>query len=925
MQKIINFIKKNVHLFILLFISFASHWYIFFDFKILNQGDWLYIPRELLKKLLFYSQWNSHFNLGGVIGLSPNMVFFWVASFLANVFSFFSWDIFTRIFFLVPIVFLTPLFSFLLFKKIFKNGLISFFSSCLYCFNTIFLKIQLDFLTYGFIWWVLPALFLSVLNYLETQKNKYLVFNALLVFIGIAYEIRIMILVLIFLLLFQVIYLIINNNQLLKKIKDNSIIVISYGVGILMHSFWLIPMMVGLSSDIMAQVASGIFASYFDILDAFTLHMYSWSHNLAMEPFFRQPIELRYFLIPIIAIIGIIVFKKLFKNGKHNLYFIFFGISLLIFVFLGKQELAPFGEFYTWAFHNIPLFNLYRESLKFFILIALSLSFFFGIGLFYIYKTIKKHNAKIALFTVMIILFFSSIFNLEHFFTQKIGGMTKGVEIPNDYKILEEKLSNDNEYYRILWLPINHRFGFYSETRPFLNMTNLVIASKDKVGFTLFDGSSNVSDQLLFLLKQQYSDRLLDNASVKYVIVPISDKREVRKNMDSSKWVYEIFEHFGPRYFFVNELNKIDYLEKIDIGTKDLMVYENKNYLPHIYSDSNLDYIHGGFIDLGNFSQNQNLYLNSGIEKNEYLLDNLGNIIIPVEADPDKIEEMKLAITEAKEPKEKKKLQSDLNLYTNHSFLKDFRLEIPVKSTYKIYIKKNSVLANNKNIGVEIAGHLLEKDEAGIDKEGWSYFNQIELSTGEYSFKIYVGNELINYINSGDVILSAKDLTEPIKTPQLEYKQIYPTKYIVNVSGASESFPLFFSESFHPDWKIYVQPELVGQGTGKFISENNQGTIQNENLNSGHFYDVFLRKPVLKDKHFIANSFANAWWVDIEELEEQGIIKKNEDGGYDFSIIIEFEPQKYFYLGLGISGVTFLGCIGYLVYDWRKRKISNLI
>jgi hypothetical protein len=331
-----------------------------------------------------------------------------------------------------------------------------------------------------------------------------------------------------------------------------------------------------------------------------------------------------------------------------------------------------------------------------------------------------------------------------------------------------------------------------------------------------------------------------------------------------------------------------------------------------IYSDNGLNYYQANASEFGDFSQNQNLYLNSEIEKHEYLLDNLDNIIIPIEADQDKITEMKLAVDKMAEPAEKKKLQSELDLYVNHSFLKDFKLKIPVGATYKIYLKIDSVLANNKNVGIEIDNYALEKDKTGIDKEGWNYFNQIELSNGEHDFKLYVGNELMNYINSGDIVLSAENLTEPIQTPQLEYKQINPTKYIVNVHQASESFPLIFSESFHSGWKIYVKPALADQGTGKFVSDNNQGTIQNENLDSGHFYDIFLRNPVLSDKHFLVNGFANAWWIDVEELEKQDIIKKRADGTYDFSIIIEFEPQKYFYLGLGISGVTLLGCLSYL-------------
>ena len=53
-----------------------------------------------------------------------------------------------------------------------------------------------------------------------------------------------------------------------------------------------------------------------------------------------------------------------------------------------------------------------------------------------------------------------------------------------------------------------------------------------------------------------------------------------------------------------------------------------------------------------------------------------------------------------------------------------------------------------------------------------------------------------------------------------------------------------------------------------------------------------------------------------------------EDGSYDIEFVIEFFPQRFFYLGLLISGTTLLFCISYLVYDGvrrlrRKRSVGQ--
>jgi hypothetical protein len=51
---------------------------------------------------------------------------------------------------------------------------------------------------------------------------------------------------------------------------------------------------------------------------------------------------------------------------------------------------------------------------------------------------------------------------------------------------------------------------------------------------------------------------------------------------------------------------------------------------------------------------------------------------------------------------------------------------------------------------------------------------------------------------------------------------------------------------------------------------------------------------------------------------------KNADGSYDFEIIVEFWPQRLFYIGLIISGTTLLACFGYLGWEMGRRKNLRL-
>jgi hypothetical protein len=75
----------------------------------------------------------------------------------------------------------------------------------------------------------------------------------------------------------------------------------------------------------------------------------------------------------------------------------------------------------------------------------------------------------------------------------------------------------------------------------------------------------------------------------------------------------------------------------------------------------------------------------------------------------------------------------------------------------------------------------------------------------------------------------------------------------------------------------------------------------------------------IKD-HFVVNGYANGWIVPAGQFKVQCPKLKVEENGGDFQIVLEFKPQRSFEIGLLISSTTLLGCIGYLGYDWCRKK-----
>jgi hypothetical protein len=83
-----------------------------------------------------------------------------------------------------------------------------------------------------------------------------------------------------------------------------------------------------------------------------------------------------------------------------------------------------------------------------------------------------------------------------------------------------------------------------------------------------------------------------------------------------------------------------------------------------------------------------------------------------------------------------------------------------------------------------------------------------------------------------------------------------------------------------------------------------------------------LTKGEPPDNHIIVDFASNAWYVDPVELcRDAPDCQQNADGSYDVSLTIEFTPQKWFYVGLGISGISIVSVLGYMLYgSFRSKK-----
>lgn len=170
---------------------------------------------------------------------------------------------------------------------------------------------------------------------------------------------------------------------------------------------------------------------------------------------------------------------------------------------------------------------------------------------------------------------------------------------------------------------------------------------------------------------------------------------------------------------------------------------------------------------------------------------------------------------------------------------------LPVeKALAKIYAPR--AVVTSEDFSLEKAPALLALGET---QAGDLYLSQkVPLTVNSSTQK----SQLVS-TTSAEVLAERVSLEVPVS---LQFRQINPTRYSVTIRGAPRQYLLAFLERFDRDWKIYgqTQPGLI-----KSVDEKN---------------------------HFLANGFANAWLIDVENF---GGVESQ-----DFTI--EYRAQRYSFL-----------------------------
>ena len=146
--------------------------------------------------------------------------------------------------------------------------------------------------------------------------------------------------------------------------------------------------------------------------------------------------------------------------------------------------------------------------------------------------------------------------------------------------------------------------------------------------------------------------------------------------------------------------------------------------------------------------------------------------------------------------------------------------------------------------------------------------------------------------------------------PSITFQQINSTRYDIRVDGAQKPFFLVLLDSFNPGW--HLEPVSASAA----LPAARPGTVREmPSKNSFVWSDAALRAPASfpATSHFIANGFANAWYVVPTKAKSTLLFRA------------EYVPQQVAYVGFIIELLTLITvsivCLA-IFFRWRRYHHS---
>lgn len=925
MKKLIHWIKNN-YLFLLplllIFIFIISIW----DKNTYIGGD-LILPlnpqNNIYKSIYLWDQSNRGFSFFEYMRLSWQIPFYIFS--LLGIPPFVGIKIFITIILVIGFTF-----TYLLFRALFRNTEYNRKDLAVFCaFVFILSASPLNILAGSIFLSALPLCSYLLVKYLDTKKFWYIILFSIAVNQGYLSDFPQA--KYLFILLGTLVFILLLYKQLRQESLRNLILkLLPFSLGtVFLNAFVLVPFLFD------SFKSNGVYSYYSKNVTVYSgdadLHSAAlpyitrfFNSNLVNDVstlgrFLNSRLfSIWTFTLWIVAFLPLFIVKT--KKEKKIVYVLFAG--LLFFIFIAKGSNPPFGEVYKFVLFHLPVFKIFRTTSTLMIGGTLFFAILVTISLFHLSK--KWRMLFYLVLFIHIIVFHSIYSGYKLISLEENGKIQRGYPIPQEYYDMGKRLDTISEDVKILSLPLDETYSY--KDWGYMGTSIMDWITKKPFIHAQIAGYSGFKDNLILQrMSPKEACLWIGVNNIGYIL-----------NEKDSRIPYAITNfNFSGTTIFENTYFKLDKMK-------------NSCVLPHIYAAENVFLFQGennSIPDMSRFTKDKRDIV-IGMDSNWNKIENLDPVSnIVIEAYPNEVGyvsektskdisslpqlsfltysfivpksgEYQLMI-DAKErmnkdiyklvkgtkkikiPIQKSKNLIDYDFLTNNTHNTTFSQVLhgwERDSVYLISFTYTGDIRNRLGINLEemqrtyngrlapydlnsgILSQEILNDQPGIHTYQALVRSDINALSAKVTITNIVGQSVIKSLNIQKILLPKVffvHLKEERKNvPSIISHRVNPTKYIVDVTNSKSPYYLVLSETFNSNWKAYIK------------QCNTSCTI----------FDEWFYKPIPEEQHIIVNGFANGWYI----LPSDGKGKEN------YRIIIEYWPQRLFYIGCVISLIIVL-------------------
>lgn len=278
---------------------------------------------------------------------------------------------------------------------------------------------------------------------------------------------------------------------------------------------------------------------------------------------FGRITELRFEFI----LIPLLVFLAPILKNRNRLVG-FWLLVALISVFLTKGSAEPLSQVYQWLYYNIPGFSLFRDSSKFFFLVALSYTVLIGITVDETIKRVNSFKVKIAFILTLTIFF---VFLVRPVWSGWMTGTFSKPALEKEFSDLDNFIAQDKSAANVFWIPTISPLTMLDPHHPAVEASRLAqkrpFQQATKGSYEIFN----------FLREASYMGQLFEVANIKYIVYPPLNPQRTDLHPDN-------FRYYSTFLKQLSDLPWLTRVENLSIPVLEMKKYQEKLFIaPNIW------------------------------------------------------------------------------------------------------------------------------------------------------------------------------------------------------------------------------------------------------------------------------------------------------------------------------------------------------